>query len=151
MYECMHACMYGGLNSLNLSFRVFKQTLRSAGSGLTPRHVEDISLGVLFLYEAAKKTDKAFKAAPQTTTHSVRTAEDDISSMARHLLAQGITSASANRNTPAFIDPTQLGWQKLCTTSWLQERLSASVQEEEGEIQVDHGEVDLDYELSTVT
>ena len=135
---------------MNLSLRVFKQTLRSAGSGLTPRHVEDISLGVLFLYEAAKKTDKAFKSAPQTTTHSVRTAEDDISSMAGHLMAQGITTVSANRNTPAFVDPTQLGWQKLCTTSWLQEKLSASVQEEEGE-PVDHGEVDLDYELTTVT
>ena len=32
-------------------------------------------------------------------------------------------------------------------TSWLQERLTASVKEEEGEIQVDHEEVHLDYEL----
>ena len=66
-------------------------------------------------------------------------------------MAQGITTVSANRNTPVFVDPTQLRWQKLCTTSWLQEKLSASVQEEEGEVQVDHGKVDLDYELFTVT
>ena len=70
--------------------------------------------------------------------------------MAEYLLAQGITTVSVNRNTPAFVDSTQLGWQKLFTTSWLQDRLSASVQEEEGGVDVDRGVVDLDYELSTV-
>ena len=93
------------------------------------------NLGVLFLFEAAKKTDRAFKSAPQSIAHSVRSAQDDISSMVGHMLASGITTVSANRNTSTCVD---LGWQKLCTTSWLQDRLSASVQEEEGEVDVDH-------------
>ena len=139
----MHVCAksYDMFNTLHLSFRVFKQTLRSAGCSLTTRHVEDISLGVLFLFEAAKKTDRAFKSAPQSTAHSVRSAQDDINSMVGHMLSHSITT---NRNTStSCVDPTELGWQKLCTTSWLQDRLSASVQEEEGEVDVDHGVVRL--------
>ena len=72
--------------------RVFKQTLRSAGSTLTTRHVEDVSLGVLFLFEAAKKTDKAFKSAPQSTAHTAHSAQDDISNMVGHLLAKQVTT-----------------------------------------------------------
>ena len=130
--------------------RVFKQTLRSAGSTLTTRHVEDVSLGVLFLFEAAKKTDKAFKSAPQSTAHTVRSAQDDISNMAGHLLAKQVTTVSAGRDTPAFANQTQIGWQKLSNTSWLQDRLSVSVYEEEVEADTVNGVLDLDYELSTV-
>lgn len=112
--------------------------------------MEDVSLGVLFLFDAAKKTDMAFKTAPQSTAHTARSAQDDISNMAAHLQAKQVTTVSANRDTPAFADQTQIGWKKLSNTRWLQERLSASVLEDEMEAETDHGVLDLDYELFTV-
>ena len=53
-------------------------------------------------------------------------------------------------NTPVFTDPTEQGWKKLSTTSWLQDRLSSVDQDEEGET-LQHGEVDLDYALYSAT
>lgn len=70
--------------------------------------MEDVSLGVLFLFEAPKKTDKAFKSAPQSTAHTVRSAQDDISNMAGHLLAKQVTTVSAGRDAPAFVNQTQI-------------------------------------------
>ena len=60
------------------TFRVFKQTLRAAGGNLTEKHVEEVSLGVLFLMDAAKKFDKAMGASPQTTAHTTRDASEDM-------------------------------------------------------------------------
>ena len=143
--------MYMCIDVIHVPFcRVFKQTLRSAGSTLTTRHVEDVSLGVLFLFEAAKKTDKAFKSAPQSTAHAIRSAQDDISKITGHLLAKHVTTVSAGRDAPAFVNQTQIGWQKLSNTSWLQDRLAASVCEEEVEADTVNDVLDLDYELSTV-
>ena len=51
-YNCNH--------SFNAGY--FKQTIRSSGSNLTPRHIEDVSLAVLFLMEAARKADTFFGA-----------------------------------------------------------------------------------------
>ena len=45
--------------------------LKSAGGNLTERHIEEVSLSV-FLLDAAKKTDRAFGVAPQTTAYSIR-------------------------------------------------------------------------------
>ena len=58
--------------------RVFKQTLRSAGSNLTDKRVRDVSLSVMFLMKAAKKADEAFKVTPQSTAHTDRDASKDI-------------------------------------------------------------------------
>ena len=57
-----------------------------------------------------------------------------------------VTEETEGRNTPVFSDPTEQGWQKLSTTSWLQDRLSSTHQDDVGET-VEQGEVDLDYEL----
>ena len=48
MYVCAYHKMLSTLNYLS-------GHSNSAGSGLTTRHVEDISLGVLFLFKAAKQ------------------------------------------------------------------------------------------------
>lgn len=50
---------------------VFKQALRTAGGTLTDRHVENVSMAVLFLLNAVKKTDQAFHVTQQTTAHTV--------------------------------------------------------------------------------
>ena len=107
-------------------------------------------MGVLFLFDAAKKIDRAFCAAPQSTTHTVRSSRTDVDSMVQHLHQKRATEEREGRNTPVFSDPTEQGWKKLSTTSWLQDRLSSVHQDEEGET-LEHGEVDLDYELYSAT
>ena len=103
-------------------------------------------MGVLFLLDAAKKTDEAFSASPQPTTHTVRSFHTDVHSMVKYLQENGITEEREGHNSPVFKDPTEQGWQKLSTTSWLQDRLASVHQDDEAE-NLEHGEVDLDYEL----
>ena len=64
----------------NYFFRIFKQTLRSAGANVTVKHIKEVSLSVLFLMEAASKTDQAFAVPPRSTEHSVRDADKDLHS-----------------------------------------------------------------------
>lgn len=66
-------------------FRVFKQALHSGGGHLTSKHVEEVSLGVLFLMQAAKKTDRAFKVKAPSMTHTVRDSDKDVTKMVTHL------------------------------------------------------------------
>lgn len=70
--------------------------------------------------------------------------------MVQHLQEKGVTLEKKDRTTPVFNDPTEKGWQKLSTTSWLQDRLSSLCQDEEEEI-LEQGEVDLNYELYSTT
>lgn len=144
----VHAYLY----SVTFHIRVLKQTLRSAGSNLTIKHVEDVSMSVLFLLEAAKKTDRAFQPSPQSTAHTVRSSQMDIAKMTQHLLDKNTTTTVQDRITPTFIDPTEQGWKKLSTTSWLHDRLSASQQDEQDDVDknLEEEEIDLDYELSDV-
>lgn len=102
--------------------RVFKQTLRAAGDNLTEKHVEEVSLSVLFLMDAVKKFDKAMGASPQTTAQTVRDATDDIKKMVTYLRENNVSQLIENRTTPEFSDPTNEGYKKLCS-SWLKEIL----------------------------
>ncbi len=88
-------------------------------------------MSVLFLLEAAKKTDAAFQLTPRSSAHTVCSSKKDVESLTKHLLDKNVAREVEGRVTPAFVDPSESGWQKLCTTSWLQERLSASDLEEE--------------------
>ena len=107
-------------------------------------------MGVLFLLNAAKKTDQAFRAAPRATAHTVRSFQTDVNTMVQYLQEKRATEETGSRNTPIFKDPTEQGLQKLSTTSWIQDRLSSVHQDEEGAA-MERGEVDLDYELYSVT
>ena len=51
---------------------LFKQALHSGGGHLTVKHVEEVSLGALFLMQAARMTDKTFKVKPPSTTHTAQ-------------------------------------------------------------------------------
>ena len=138
-------------------------TLKSAGGNLTERHVEEVSLSALFLLDAAKRTDKAFGAAPQTTAHTISDASSDVSKMVKHLVENKVSSTVKDRLTPAFTDPTDDGYKKLCS-SWLRETLSRSqvvYNSPPGEDEVisdehlqgrqaHNDDVDLDYEFSNV-
>lgn len=92
-----------------------------------------------------------------THTHTVREAEKDINKLAEHLLDKTVTIHSPDRNTPAFKDPTDTGYKKLCNTSWVQEILSKTGRGErdldvEDEDMADDNmdNIDLDYEIADV-
>ena len=95
---------------------------------LTHKHIEDVSMCALFLMEAAK-TNREFQCH-QSSAHTVQEAEKDINKLAEHLLDKTVTIHSPDRNTPAFKDPTNTGYKKLCNTSWVQEILSKTGREE---------------------
>ena len=129
-----------------------KQMLRASGANVTRTHIEDVSLCALFLMEAAKKADRAFHVTEQSTSHTVRGAEGDITTMATHLLEQKATLEVPGRSTPLWVDPTDKGWEKL-TQAWLQTTLSRTqIDEELQEIRWRDGDepVELDYELHNV-
>ena len=81
-----------------------------------------MSLGALFLLDAAKKADKAFCVSPPGGKHTVREACRDIKTMANHLLEKSVATNLENRSSPEFINPDDTGLDKL-TSTWLHEAL----------------------------
>ena len=131
---------------------MFKQALRSGGGHLTTKHVEEVSLSALFLMEAARKTDRAFKVRSPSTTHTVRDSDRDVLKVSMHLAERKVHTFDKDRSTPAFVDPTEIGWKKVSTTTWLKDVLSRSLDLEANleEDQNVNQEVDLYYELADV-
>lgn len=131
-------------------FRVFKQALRSGGGHLTTKHVEEVSLGVLFLMQAARKTDEVFNVKPPSTTHTVRDSNNDVIKMVAHLTENEVQVVQKERLSPGFVDPTESGWKKISTTTWLKDTLARSLEVENVETDEDlqiGQEIDLHYEL----
>ena len=91
---------------------MLKQTLRAAGGNLTEKHVEEVSLGVLFLIDAVKKFDKAMGASPQTTAHTTRDASEDVKKMVTYLKENNVSQLVENRLRPELLDPTNEGYKK---------------------------------------
>ena len=127
--------------------RVIKQTLRSSGANVTSSHITEVSLAALFLLEAAKKTDKEFHVTPQSQTHTVRDAAEDILKITLHLTNKSVMSEIPDRRAPQFVHPTKKGWEKMNNPDWLESILSSSLVEEE---EVRRGESEIEYELSDV-
>lgn len=132
----------------SLHFRAFKQALKSGGGQLTVKHVEEVSLGVLFLVDAAKKTDAAFKVKAPSTSHTMRESDSDVRIMVAHLNEKKVHTVLKERNSPLFTDPTEIGWKKIGTTTWLKDTLSRSLEVEANEEADDLHleEVDFDYD-----
>ena len=112
-----------------------KQALRSSGANTTEGHIRDVSLGAMFLMQAA------------STAHTVRDATADVSKMAQHLMEQQATNTVSGRKEPLFTDPTEKAWTKLSTSDWLQGILERSTTEDLQETDTTNDEVDLDYKL----
>lgn len=124
-------------------------------------------MSALFLLDAAKKTDAAFGVAPQTTAHTIRDPGSDVSKMVKHLVENKVSLTVEDRLSPAFTDPTDKGYKKLCS-SWLNETLSRShvvdYNSPPSEIEdlviadddylhgreVNNDDIDIDYEQSDV-
>ena len=100
-----------------------KQALRSSGANATDKHITDVSLGSLFLMEAARKTDMVAKTSPQSSSHTVRDDNKDILKLMDHLLEKAVVKEDKNRATShsSFTDLNTVGLKKLTTTSWLQD------------------------------
>lgn len=130
-------------------YRVFKETIRSGGAKLTPKHIKDVSMCVLFLMEAAQKTDKTFGLSPQSASHTVYSPHEDIDNMMKHLSEAKVTTVVEGRSTPSltFINTMEHGWKKLSTTSWLTDTLQRNVVDNEDDLSEDRGEIDSNYEL----
>lgn len=124
--------------------------MRSGGANVTSQHIEDLSLCGLFLMEVAKKIDCEF-VAHRTTAHTTLDAYKDITKIAHYLKEKGVVQESKERNSPAFIDPTDAGLDKLCNSTWISDTLdrveTGDLEKEEME---NHGTVDANYELSDV-
>ena len=129
---------------------MFKETIRSGGGKLTTKHIKDVSMCVLFLMEAAQKTDKTFGLSPQSTSHTVHSPHEDINKMTKHLSETKVTTVVEERSMPPFIDPVDDGWKKLSTTSWLTDTLRRNVADDEEDLHEERGEIDSYYELFDV-
>ena len=115
------------------------------------KHVEEVSLGALFLMQAARMTDRTFKVKPPSTTHTVRDSDNDVMKMVTHLREKEVHLVKSERLSPAFIDPSESGWKKISTTTWLKDTLARSLEVEQSEVddlQQQDEEVDLYYELA---
>ena len=120
---------------------------------MKPKHMDEVSLGALFLMQAAKKTDKLFKVKPQSTKHTVRDSNKDVMKMVAYLSGEKVHVEKNERNSPPFTDPTETGWKKISTTSWLNDTLTRSLDIVESDVQIDEDlqmeELDInDYEFS---
>ncbi len=69
--------------------------------------------------------------------------------MTKDLIDTNATKKVDGRATPQFAVPTKAGWQRLCTTSCLQGKLSVPHLEEDQDDDT-QGELDVDYEYADV-
>lgn len=116
------------------------------------KHIEEVSLGALFLLEAAKKTDKAFCVTPSGGKHTVRGAENDLVKMINYLARNKAASHIDTRSSPTFNNPKEAGMDKLTNGTWLQDTINRTQTEGDEvspEIDDDHI-VDLDYEIADI-
>lgn len=124
--------------------------MRSGGSNLTPQHMEDLSLCGLFLMEVAKKVDREFGAL-QTSSHTTHDAYKDITKLLNYLTEKKVGEQIKERNSPIFLDPTDVGLNKMCNSTWIRDTLDrADTEDLEREVSEDHGTIDMNYELCDV-
>ena len=105
---------------------------------------------MLFLMKAARMTDKAFKVKAPSTTHTIREADSDVLKMVVHLGENEVQIVKKDRLTPVFTDPTEVGWKKISTTTWLKDTLSKSIELDNSETadNMQDQEIDMTYELA---
>ena len=119
------------------------------------KHLEEVSLGALFLLDAAKKADKAFCVTPPGGKHTVREACRDIKTMINHLLEKGVANNLENRSSPEFTNPDDAGLDKL-TSTWLHEALFRTCIDDdtdpssESTDEKNEQSVDIHYEIADI-
>lgn len=102
--------------------------------------------------EAAKKADREF-CCYQSGKHTTRDSDSDIKMMMDTLLESCVTCQQQDRKTPAFVDPTNSGMDKLFNTDWVKTTLSRMKTSDESDLQGNEDsreDIDLNYELSDI-
>ena len=134
---------------------VIKQALKASGANCTERHMEEVSMCGLSLLESAKKADKEFQALPRYSHHTVRSAEDDVEKMARHLMLENVTEQCPDRgsDTVKFVEPLELGMEKI-VHGWIKSYLQSTEEEDTHTATDEHTDydnmVELDYNLHDI-
>ena len=82
-------------------YRVLKQALKSSGSNCTHKHMEELSLCLLFLLDVAKKVDLQTGTPYRSGHHAVKDENKDITTMAIYILE--------TMNDIPFDDPVSTG------------------------------------------
>ena len=117
--------------------------------------MEEVSLGALFLLDAAKKADKAFCVSLSGGKHTVREACRDIKKMTNHLQEKEVTTNLENRTSPVFTNPDDAGLDKL-TSTWLHEALFRTCIESDEDPSSESTDeeteqnIDIHYEISDI-
>lgn len=99
--------------------------------------------------EVCKKIDKEF-GAYHSSTHTTLNPQHDVNKLMTHLMEKQVVQ-STERRTPAFLDPTDVGLDKLYNTSWVRDTMErVELEDLESENSEERGIVDVNYELSDV-
>ena len=122
--------------------------MRGGRGNVTKTHLEDVSLGALFLM--AKRWTMNSRLDGQQLTQSKTLTGTSQCRLTTTLLETKVIAEGAKRNSPPFADPTDTGRRKITTTSWVADTLlSTSIDDLELEVS-DTELADLNYELSDV-
>lgn len=116
--------------------------MRAGGANTTTQHIEDLSLCGLFMMKVARKIDHQF-GAHHTCAHTTLDACEDISKMSSTEKA-----VIGYNSSPTFADPTTVGLEKMCYSSWVKDILRKEPEDnlEREDIQ----SIDTHYELYNV-
>lgn len=105
---------------------VIKQALKASGANCTQKHMEEVSMCGLFLLEAAKKADQEFLIPSTSSHHTIRSSEEDIKKMTKHLMEEKVPQEVVDRSVQIeFEEPIELGMKKI-VEGWLRNYLQSS-------------------------
>ena len=106
----------------------------------------------LLLLDTAKAADVEFQTPYHSSSHTTSSAETDVCKMTKYLLEENVTNECDNprRVNFKFDEPIALGMGKI-VKGWLKEYLKSSGVPDVDEETVTNEDVDIDYELSSVT
>jgi len=74
----------------------------------------------------------------------MRDATGDKGKITQHVLAKSVTTVTKDQHTPAFVHPSNCGWERMNSSELLAAVLTGLLVEEEDVTR----EVELDYKLS---
>lgn len=121
--------------------------MKESGANATKAHMENISLGALFLLDACKLADSVF-GATRSTQHTIADATGDINKMAKHLRRTMVTVEKEDRAAEVAIDfdePLSKGMQRM-SKGWFEGFLSRTDTETD-DVEDENEELDINYGL----
>ena len=112
---------------INLVFiRIIKTAVRNAGANLIKEHVRRVSEVAFLLAKASASVDQVFNTE-KSSTHTIRSADEDICQMVEAICKSELFCEKANRGFSkfSFADPRRRGLQKI-EAGWLSKFVAKS-------------------------